>query len=672
MQAPAPPFMRYPPPAMRSNGTRADLFALFCLSSALFVLASGPFASTALGQERRYDLERFRPAPDRDGFLTITGTRTPGPLNYDIGLFTGYASEQLVLRDVIDGTRTGVVSDRVMGDLYFQLGLGGIVAVVIDAPFVLYQRGDGAAIDGGGALQSGALRDPRIAARIRLLGEDASVERDRHEGEGLALQGAITLPLGHEGAFAGEGAPQIEAEVLADFHLLEIGVGGVLGYRHRFAEPTVIGVPFRNQVYLGIGVQVPTFFLEDLVTLAEVDVTTDLENPFGNSASTVVEWRAGLRLQLRDLAISAMGGSGLVGGVGSPGFRGMLGVTFSPRVHDRDHDGIVDDQDECASLPEDFDENEDENGCPEPDNDHDLVPDLDDACPNEAAESDADDDGCTDPVLDTDGDGVTDDGDACAAEPEDRDGFEDADGCPDRDDDGDGVPVPADACPAAPEDRDTFEDEDGCPDLDDDRDGIPDAQDFCPREAEDADAFEPGDGCPEPDDDRDGVGDAEDTCPTEAETINGRRDEDGCPDPGRGAWRITGAPGSEAFGAEGRITFDAAGAIAAASAPSVAQLARLIRSDWPAPHVVEVRGASPEAIAALSAALTALGVAADVVAGSTGAPGRAVMRRGALDRSGTGGRTVTGVVPDDAIERARRMDMVAPPLPVPPMPSPVE
>ena len=51
---------------------------------------------------------------------------------------------------------------------------------------------------------------------------------------------------------------------------------------------------------------------------------------------------------------------------------------------------------------------------------------------------------------------------------------------------------------------------------------------------------------------------------------------------------------------------------------------------------------------------------------------RAVMRRGALDRSGTGGRTVTGVVPDDAIERARRMDMVAPPLPVPPMPSPVE
>jgi OOP family OmpA-OmpF porin len=457
-------------------------------------------APSAAAQERRYDLERFRPAPDPDGFLTITGTRTPGPLRYDFGAALGYAGRQLLLRDTATGETLGVVSDRFFGDLTFQLGLGGIFAVGIDAPFVLSQVGDGAAIDGAGPLPSAAIRDPRISGRMRLLGEDATVDRERHEGEGLAVQAAITLPIGQERSFAGEGAPQLEAELLGDFHLLDIGIGGVLGFRHRFAEPTVADVSFRNQLYFGVGLQVPSFVLEQLVSIAEVDVTTDLENPFGNVSSTVVEWRLGLRARLGDLAITAMGGSGLVGGVGSPSVRGVLGVTWSPRVHDRDHDGLVDDRDECPSLPEDFDAYEDENGCPEPDNDRDLVPDLDDACPDEAAEldRDLDDDGCTDPLLDRDGDALADDVDACPDVAEDVDGVDDADGCPDLDEDHDGVEMPIDRCPEDPEDRDEHEDGDGCPDRDDDVDGVPDAQDLCPREAEDSDSVEPTDGCPEP------------------------------------------------------------------------------------------------------------------------------------------------------------------------------
>lgn len=638
-------------------------------------------ALTAHAQERRYDLERFRPAPDPDGFLTITGTRTPGPLRYDFGLALGYASQQLLLRDPGTGERTGVVTDRFSGDLTFQLGLGGIVAVGFDAPFVLWQAGQGSAIDGGGPLQTGAIRDPRFVGRIRLLGEDATVERERHEGEGLALQAAVTAPIGHERAFAGEGAPMVEAEVLGDFHLLDIGIGGVIGYRHRFAEPTVASVPFRNQLYFGVGLQVPTFVIEHLVSIAELDVTTDLENPFGNQSSTVVEWRLGLRLRLTDVAITAMGGSGLVGGVGSPSFRGVLGLTWSPRVHDRDHDGIVDDQDECASLPEDFDENEDENGCPEPDNDHDLVPDLDDACPNDAAEvdRDLDDDGCTDPLSDLDGDGLGDDVDACPSAAEDPDGVDDGDGCPDLDEDGDGVDLPADRCPDAAEDRDEHEDDDGCPDPDDDGDGIPDAQDLCPRDAEDGDAFEPTDGCPEPDDDRDGVADAADTCPTEDETINGRRDDDGCPDPGRGLFRVTGAPGSSEFALEGRIPFAADGSLPASSAGAIAQLAAHLLSDWGHPHVVEVTGAAAEARrAALVEALAQRGVTRlDVVVGEGVAGERTTdrvrARRGALDAEGTGGRAMTVPLPAEALERLRVTDgTVAPTLPTLPPPNPVE
>jgi hypothetical protein len=619
--------------------------------------------TSAQAQGRRLDLERFRPAPDRDGFLTMPGTRTPGPWNYDIGLYSGYASEQLVLRDPIDDSTTAVISDRVLGDFYFQLGIAGVLAVVVDAPFIVYQRGDAAALDGGGALQSGAIRDPRIAARLRLIGEDASVERDRHEGEGLALQAAMTVPIGHEGAFAGEGGPQLEVDVIADFHILGIGIGGLLGYRHRFAEPTVLGISFRNQAYLTLGVQVPTFFLEDLTVLAEFDLATDLENPFQQTATTTSEWRGGLRYLIGDVALTAMAGTGLVGGVGSPGFRGMFGATFSPRVHDRDHDGIPDASDECASLPEDFDGHEDENGCPEPDNDHDLVPDLDDACPDDAAEAgmDEDDDGCTDVVRDADGDNLMDDGDGCPQAPEDVDGFEDEDGCPDLDHDSDGVPTPADQCEGEGEDRDGFQDEDGCPDPDDDGDGIVDGGDACPREAEDADAFEPNDGCPEPDDDRDGVPDATDTCPTQAETINGRRDDDGCPDPGTGAWRVIAAAGTDAFAIEGRVTIGSDGAIAASSANAIDQLARHLSADWRARHQIEVTGLEGEPLAALAAQLTARGLDVVVVTGTVGPRGRVRASRAVAAASDP----IEVSLPDGA-----RTRVVAPPVVRPPVLTP--
>ncbi|HJZ87409.1 MAG TPA: OmpA family protein, partial [Polyangia bacterium] len=100
-------------------------------------------------------------------------------------------------------------------------------------------------------------------------------------------------------------------------------------------------------------------------------------------------------------------------------------------IGDRDGDGIKDDVDQCPDDPEDFDDFEDEDGCPDPDNDKDGIPDVDDLCPNE---------------------------------PEDKDGFEDADGCPDPDNDKDRIPDVDDKCPNEPETYNGFEDADGCPD----------------------------------------------------------------------------------------------------------------------------------------------------------------------------------------------------------------
>lgn len=114
---------------------------------------------------------------------------------------------------------------------------------------------------------------------------------------------------------------------------------------------------------------------------------------------------------------------------------------------DRDGDGVVDTLDKCPDIPEDFDNENDEDGCPDFDRDKDGVPDDRDRCPQQA---------------------------------EDKDGFQDQDGCPEFDNDRDGLPDKTDQCPMKAEDFDGYRDLDGCPDPDNDGDDIPDAEDRCP------------------------------------------------------------------------------------------------------------------------------------------------------------------------------------------------
>ena len=132
---------------------------------------------------------------------------------------------------------------------------------------------------------------------------------------------------------------------------------------------------------------------------------------------------------------------------------------------DTDDDGLVDSIDECPEEPEDYDNLEDEDGCPEEDRDGDELSDRYDQCPNNPEDYDSfeDDDGC--PELDNDNDGLVDANDECPNQAEDRDQFEDSDGCPDPDNDMDSILDLNDKCPNEPEDFDGDTDEDGCPDL---------------------------------------------------------------------------------------------------------------------------------------------------------------------------------------------------------------
>src|SRR5690606_9703151 len=140
------------------------------------------------------------------------------PWMWNASLWAGYSLEPLTLRRS-DGTRIPIVGHRVHGEVIAQLGITDRMAVVVDAPMLLWQDTDSAPL-GDRQLAAAALRDPYVAARVRVLGDGATGEHGGEDGAGLALQVATTIPLGLERTFAGEGSPQLEGAVLADFHFL--------------------------------------------------------------------------------------------------------------------------------------------------------------------------------------------------------------------------------------------------------------------------------------------------------------------------------------------------------------------------------------------------------------------------------------------------------------------
>jgi OOP family OmpA-OmpF porin len=278
---------------------------------------------------------------------------------------------------------------------------------------------------------------------------------------------------------------------------------------HKFNQTvegnTRMGVKVGNELLAGLGASwgiVP--FIFDMV--AEVYTFTGFDSKKINADGTMSnmgpggEAVVGFKAYLAPNSFFEFGGGYgvLPTTYGTTRGRFFAGIVFEPGAGDRDGDGYKDDVDKCPDDPEDFDDFEDEDGCPDLDNDQDGIPDVQDKCPNEP-------------------------------------GPRENEGCPFRkvnDRDGDGIPDDLDKCPDQPEDFDKFQDEDGCPDLDNDQDGIPDKLDLCPNDPEDKDGFEDEDGCPDPDNDHDRILDQNDKCPNEPETYNGNEDEDGCPDKG--------------------------------------------------------------------------------------------------------------------------------------------
>ena len=502
---------------MRSAPAVLTVVTALCAGSA--VAAAQPESAGG-----NVDLNQFRPAIDSRGYLTINASQPLGHLEVSFGIGAlAWGHSMLEFDANGDSMKVGdVVSATLIAAVGFKLGPAEL-ELGASAPLVIMfaDRNPDDPGDPG---------TPNDDERFKLSGQGLGnvglhlktrfLKTTRGPRIGLGLIASVYLPtVSEKGRFLGDEklVPQIMAVVDKEF-----GRDGRLraslnaGIRIRSEQVTFVdtgvegepntpatgeGTTFKNEIPIGLGVAYA-------VRKQKFDVVAEVFGaiPIGdNEGYFPLEAIGGAKVYLaRNSFLSLGGGAGLMPGkVGNPDWRAFIGIVFEPNIGDRDGDGLKDDVDECPDSPEDFDNFQDEDGCPEPDNDRDLILDQDDDCPNV---------------------------------PETKNGFQDEDGCPDGvkgDRDGDGILDEVDQCPDDPEDFDEFQDQDGCPDPDNDQDGILDVDDLCPNDPEDKDGWEDEDGCPDPDNDKDRILDNDDRCPNEPETYNGTEDEDGCPDRGR-------------------------------------------------------------------------------------------------------------------------------------------
>ena len=474
------------------------------MTSALLLLGSALSAQAQNATLDPLNVRSFRPTMDALGMINVERAVALSHLKLNLSLLID--SERDALTHKISGDDYVALSQVTTGHLSFAIGLWGRVTLALGLPLHIV-KSDLDGPEGTPPQSTDGIGDLSFSLKGVIFDSAKSPV-------GLALITHTYWSVAEPVTLLSDSAkPLIEPWLVIDSEWRYAALALNAGYRMRtpgtFAPLAVVeegvNAPVSDPIRFGPEVTyraglsvyyVPRFLHHCFEVIGGQPVGVE----GGALRAQHLEVISGLKLIFnRGSFLTIGGGRGLIDGYSQPAWRAFMGITFHPKPRDSDKDGIINDLDECPSDPEDLDNFQDRDGCPDLDNDGDGLPDLYDQCPNDPEDFNnfEDKDGCPDAERDVDRDGIIDREDDCPNQPEDRDQYNDADGCPDPDNDGDGLEDRVDRCPNEPEDIDDFEDSDGCPDPDNDQDTVPDVRDRCPSIPEDLDGDADQDGCPE-------------------------------------------------------------------------------------------------------------------------------------------------------------------------------
>ncbi len=443
------------------------------------VLLLLPVPALAQDDGPRLDIQRFDPVPQYGGFVRVREADQPDSFRFAFSAGVNYGLHPFELGTQDTHRRTMGLVDHLIGvDVALAVAPTswlsiGVTAPVLQAVFNTEKTDQVAAALGAGATGA-AFGDVGIALGFQPLRQGV-----RGVPLSLAIAPRVVLPTGGRARLVSSGSVDVGLDVAVAARWSHFRFAVNLGFLVDTGAQNYLSIRADDELRWGLGLAVP--FADDQVevqlefvggTVIDPSLRAEIGHGAFYPTVTPAEVTLGVHLNPRGgpmhLALGA--GPGIGPGFGTPDVRAFLQATIevpkgsSSGGSDPDRDGLAGTDDRCPYDPEDFDDFEDGDGCPDPDNDMDRVLDRDDECPNDPEDADGfeDEDGCPDP--DNDRDGFNDLVDRCPNEPEDEDGFDDQDGCADPDNDGDHILDVDDACPLDPEVINGIDDADGCPD----------------------------------------------------------------------------------------------------------------------------------------------------------------------------------------------------------------
>ena len=395
------------------------------LLGASLALALTGAASGASAQQKGMALDRFDPAPAGDRMFGVQSPFVAGELTPHVMLLGDYAHDPLVLRRVGSGASVGgIVSNQLFLHLDGGLALWNRINLNVDVPVALFQ--DGSSPNVGGqpftSPSKAQFGDLRLGLRARLWGEYFDPFQ-------IALGGYVWVPTGPATGYVGDGKVRGLPQLILGGRTDRVVWSGAIGPELRAVE-SIGTVNLGSMLKWGAGLGV--LLGDDRHLQLAVETSGAVTFRDIQKRTTNVEVLGDLRYRIiDDVEIGAGFGPGLTSGVGTPTFRGVLMIAYTPEPkRDRDGDGILDADDACPDTPGVHSDDPKKNGCPiPPDRDGDGILDSEDACPDVKGvrTSDPKTNGCP---PDRDGDGILDSEDACPNEKGARDPDPKKNGCP--------------------------------------------------------------------------------------------------------------------------------------------------------------------------------------------------------------------------------------------------
>lgn len=488
----------------RLRSLRPTLHALPALALLLATLAPAAASAQSVGG---FALDRYEPATTGDYFFANEYPWYSRTRRVAFGITADFARNPLVVRAPM--TAPQVVTDNMLVlHAHGAVALFDRAAITLSMPFSLMQTAgpaSGNAMVGLSAYSAGpAPGDPRLGFRVRIFGQSDEDYVSLHVG-GQLFMGFIP--------WSGDEHWVTDEALRGRLSVTGAGRAGPMRYT------LSLGYHFRRRTELARNVMDGDFFVSAGLALAALDGRLHVGPEFwanvvpgsfgiANVDATVnAEATLGISYTIANLIdVGIAGGPGLSNSLGTPTFRGLFRVSYTPFSAET-----------APSSP--------------PDSDGDAIIDNDDQCPNESASPRPDParPGCPAPRVDTDEDGVFDDVDLCPNDPIGTIRDPGRPGCGLADRDRDSVPDTLDVCidTAAGEHEDP--ERSGCPDGDDDRDGVLNAADRCRNEAFGSNQDPERPGCAAPDTDHDTVLDAVDRCPAQPGIPQANAEQNGCP-----------------------------------------------------------------------------------------------------------------------------------------------